>query len=572
MIPKLSGHDVGEPGSMRVLWAVAALLIGMMVLCEALAVPGRYFVNDDYQILYTAWLQHLGQVAPRDFGIQSYHVLPDLIRPFFNYFGPTLGVAFGARAVLVLLAALVPVLAAALASRCFPGPAAPFAAVASMASWAFLERCLDIRPDLLSSVLWLALLWLAAGSGPGRWRHWGVGCVLGLALVLRIKAVILLPGVALLLARSGWSGEGTPFAWRGYLSTLGRVAGGCLAIAALFAGYLALTHTLPYFIEGNRLLGQIAHQSAQDGSIKGQAFAHFLAHDPLLCALGVLGVAGCFSGCWKNGRETLLVVLGVLATGILFVVLNPAFYSYNFVILVPITSPFVGAGCCYALGFIKAWRWRFATAVGLLAAMPALHGPLLHRLATRATNGHQRVLAAALASTRPDTHVFALEGIGLFRPSIYNWRLSAISMPLYNAGRIDLQGQLRKAVPEVIIASYRIPGWLTQADRSWLSQRYYQVAPDLAVLAAGVDRTRVKQVLQVGRDQMFQVAGGPCRVDGKLRAAGEAFPLASGSHEIDLVEAPSLVYFLMPKLEALGGANLPYLISPESSLYEDGLW
>ena len=77
------------------------------------------------------------------------------------------------------------------------------------------------------------------------------------------------------------------------------------------------------------------------------------------------------------------------------------------------------------------------------------------------TNRHQLDLIEALAKTPRKRIPIRWSGIGLFRPSLYDWRLSYISLGQYRSGKIDLIGQLEAVKPEIIIRNYRIPGWST---------------------------------------------------------------------------------------------------------------
>ena len=132
----------------------------------SIAASGIYLVNDDYQMLYTAWLLDRGQVPSRDFAVQSFHLLPDVLRPVLWQVGYRIEAVTAARWFFLEGLALVPLLVARLSRRMFPAVVAPFAAVASVSSWAFLERGLDLRPDLLSLLLWLVLLELALRPSP----------------------------------------------------------------------------------------------------------------------------------------------------------------------------------------------------------------------------------------------------------------------------------------------------------------------------------------------------------------------------------------------------------------------
>lgn len=556
-----------QAGRLRIQEWTAGAVVGLMLLAEALAVRTRYFVNDDYQMLYTAWLQDLGKVGFRDFGVQSYHILPTLLRPFFHVFGYTLAAGMAVRGVFLLGLALLPILSALLSSRIFGRESAPFAAVASLASWPVLERGLDIRPDLLLALTWLALLIALSAPGRTRARSWGTGVLLGLALILRAKTVLLVPTLVGLEAMNLWrsrpEGGGRP-----PLGPSLRILAGLALTLGLFALYLLAFGQWGYFTAGSRALGSIAHQGLQDGGVNGRVILSFLAGDYLWVAILFLGLASFLLGFRTLPPQARILACGLLLTAVLFVALDPAFYSYNFVILLPLLAPFAAAGCLLPLKAVPHARWSHVPGAVLLVLLAVFHGTLLWGLARTRTNRYQVALAKALAATAPDTHVFALEGVGLFRPSIRDWRFSAVSASLYHAGRIDLRSQLEAARPEILILNYRLPGWLTEADQTALLPHYVLATPQLAVLAAKVDAEHRTAVLDLARSQPFILEGGPCRIDGERREARATFRLMPGRHAIEFEGAESIVVFHWPEAIALRDADLPYLLSPETSLFE----
>jgi len=552
---------------LRWLWGLAAAGVLLILFAEARAVTLRYFVNDDYMLLYTGWLRFQGKVAPADFGIQSFHVLPDAIALAFRLWGARIETAFIVRFGFWALLLAVPVLAALLARKVFPAPCAPFAAVLSLASWPVLERGLDIRPDLILTVLWLGLLLLAAGP-PATWRrHALIGAGSALALVIRIKAGLFLPVLALLLLKPFVTFAPLRVTGRALARALAAWACGAAGVATLFALFLLRTGQVGYFLKGTFVLGQIAHTGSGHSGIFLNAFGLLLRHDPLLALLLGAGLIQLFrKGAAPGGA---LLAYGLLALGLVLPLANPAFYSYNFVTLLPLLSPLMAAGCLWAAERLPTVTTRRTAALGLMALVLAIHGPMVGRLATKRTNAHQLAFAHALGATAPGTSVFAMEGLGLFRPSTYDWRLSAVSLPLYQHGVLGLNRQLRAAVPEVLVTSYRVPGWLMAEDQQWLFAHYGEQAPNVFVLSVLVTPAAPHGALTLARAQPFEVQGAPCRVDGEVRAPGAPFLLSPGTHPVDAQGGESLVHFHWPAVTGLRGYQDPYLFSPEQCVYEE---
>jgi len=549
------------------LWVIAWVSIALMLLVEIRALHLRYLVNDDYQMLYTSWLRSLGKVPPRDFGIQSYHILPDLLDPLIRASTFRIESIYLARIPFLIALGAIPFVVTRLSRTLLPRPWLPFAAVASLASWPLLERGLDIRPDLFLGLLWILLLIRAAEPMRGFAHDMWTGALLAVAFVVRAKALLILPalGFLLLSAHVGlrpWHVDGKTLRLR-----VGGFLTGGTSVGLIFLIYLAITSQLQSFVLGNRILGRITQTGLQGFSIHQGAFLGLLSQDWPWLTLALLGVGWYL---WEGRRSVAKrphLATAVLLLCSVFLLGDPAFYTYNFLILLPLLSPFVAAACGCLAWKIKAPWSRRAGAWILLAALPLFHGQLLWRLATRPTNKHQIELAHAIEQTSPETVIFSLEGIGLFRPSTYDWRLSAVSTPLYMEGKIDLGDQLRKTRPEILILSYRVPGWFKPSEREWMVKNYVQVGPHMALLAAMVNPSAPRSSFSVPRQQTFWVIGPACKVDGLDRPSRTPFVLGPGEHHLESTGGASVVTYYWPSLPKVASNAIPYLFSPDQSLY-----
>lgn len=553
----------------RAMKLTALLAILAMLAAEAFAVPIRYLVNDDYQMLYTAWLRSCGEVPLRDFGIQSYHILPDLLAPWLKMAGPSLEAAIRLRWVFWAGLAVLPLAVHALGRRMLPRGWALFAAVASLATWAVLERGLDIRPDLLMSLLWLWLIIRAADGEPAILPNVLSGALLAAALILRIKAALILPSLLLLAI----DGERFRTSFRDGIRDLSRRMAaqglGAAVVAGAFLGYLEATHQIPYFIAGNRVLAGIAKSGLNRWDIHKVAFGGLLSHDWPFVLLVLGGLAWFISRGRRELGKGWKVGWAVLLAAALLVGTDPAFYSYNFVILLPLLSVFAAMGCGWLMGLGAGGEGRRWAGPVLLAALPAWHLPMLWRMATVPTNLHQLALAKAIEDSRQETVFFAMEGLGLFRPSLHDWRMSAVSVPLYFSGKIDLGRQLRDTRPEVLLTSYRIPGWLADADRQWMGDHYVMAPGGAGLLGAKVEKGGAARSLLVPRAQPFAVIGDPCAIDGVRRQPGNVFTLEPGEHGLSDSDGTSIVCYAWPGLHILAAApQAPLLISPDTAVYE----
>jgi hypothetical protein len=574
----------GAPGSTwtaRLVWPLAIAEVVLILGVEWSAVWRRYFVNDDYQMLYSAWLRSRGKVPPADFGVQSYHLLPDLLAPVMRLLGAHIETALSIRLLFWCVLAAICVLTTRLTQRILDAACAPFALVLSLGTWPLLERGLDIRPDALSSALWLGCLLLAASptrdGGPAGSarpdapaRLVAIGALLAVCVVLRPKSLLLVPAVVVLALHEQRAARGRldprTLAHSAILGALGFGT-----VASAFALYLHATRQWAYFFVGQQTLARLAIGASPEQGIRARAFALLLRTDPAFVALAGVGVLVVLVSCWRSPRRghALTPHLAIVSLALAMVSLNPAFYAYNFVVLLPLLAPYAAAGCA-ALVRLAPTSLRGGASLLVLVCLLLAHGPLLVALATRETNTHQLALAKALAATHPDTTVFALEGIGLFRPSTYEWRFSAVARPLYRSGTIALRGQLEVSRPEIVILSYRVPGWLLPADQAWLARNYQLQTAELATLGAHSSGPEQPSVLQLARRAAYRVQAGPCEIDGVLRGEHETLVLGAGQHTLRATsdaQAGCRLQFHWPEAETLARPALPYLIFPDMAIY-----
>lgn len=542
-----------------------AIVIAVFAV-EYSALRLRYFVNDDYQMIYSAWLRSAGLVPGRDFAVQSFHLLPDLLRPLLMATESAPERLWIIRVPFLGCLALLPLLAYFITYRAFSSIAAPFGALASLLSWATLERSLDIRPDLIIALLLLLQLALTLGRNFTHRHAFVIGVLMSLMLILRLKMLVFLPlPIFWILVRSG------PVTWkrlredRIWLRDIGFLATGLAATTAASVCVLHFSGLLPFFVDGNLSLALLAKQAMGNTELQRRTFSIVLRRDSLWLLLFVIGV-----GSWtlrsglRTGRAR---PLSLLLAGVGYVFLNPAFYAYNLLLLIPLWSAFVGFGCATLLRWTHCYPARNAVALLLTSLWVAWYSPLLVGLATRATNHDQVQLIEALQKTTPNTHVFALEGVGLFRPSLFDWRLSAISLGLYQQGHIDLQSQLASRLPEIVIQSYRIPGWLSTDDRIWLFEHYVRLSPQLLILGKRLEANDVSS-LRVLRESSFEIKSGTILLNDVWYSEGSVVALVPGTYQLEASNSAAVIRFHWPEGIALANAERPYLIAPDSSLYE----
>lgn len=562
----LRPEDLEHRTTLRVITTASCIAVLTILLTELLALRLRYFVNDDYQMIYTTWLRSMGKIPGEDFAVQSFHLLPELLRPLMAAIGNAPDRLWFLRIPFFVCLCAVPALAGFLTGRAWSKEAAPYAALASVLSWAMFERSLDIRPEPLLAVLLLSQLALTLHLDFGKRHAFGIGCLASLMLILRLKTIVFLPLPLLwILARRSSDKTTKRGLVKRALPDLLHFSLGMVITTVGIGALLYSSGLLPFFIEGNASLLRIANHPGTTQDIRFETLRQMLTSDTMWSILLVLG-----SGVWVAQSHTAdrrLRLGSLLAFGITYVLLNSAFYAYNLVVLLPLWSPFVGIGLMMITRSIRHSSLRTPLAIVVIALLLASHFQQMLDLATRATNRDQLLLSRAVNATALDTHFFALEGIGLFRPSLFDWRLSAVSLGLYQNGQIDLQSQLASKRPEIVIRSYRIPGWLSAKDKSWMLENYVRLTPELSVLGKRLAANEVAE-FRLARKAAFEIASGSLTVNGHRYAEGEIVELPAGANRLETANSSALIRFNWPEALDLPPIETPYLIAPNTPVYE----
>jgi len=192
----------------RAVAAAAAIAVVGLTFVYGRQVLLRYLVNDDYQVLYTAWLKSLGKVPGRDFFMASYHLLFDLLAPLVALISESLTALYLGRVAMLLVLGATGLVLYRITSHMFGRVSGFLAPVLAMSTGALLHRGLDLRPDGLTTLVWLTIgLVILKRSTLDRRRAFTVGLLIGLACVNRFKGVLVGPVVVGLVAYDAWTAK-----------------------------------------------------------------------------------------------------------------------------------------------------------------------------------------------------------------------------------------------------------------------------------------------------------------------------------------------------------------------------
>lgn len=553
-----------RPAVERVLAVTCGLAVAVVLLFELVASFRRYLVNDDYQLLYTAWLRATGHVVGRDFFVASYHLLSEVLVPLWKIFGESLVPVYLARLVMVAVLGLVAWLVYRVTERLCSREVAPLAPVLALAAPPLIERSLDIRPDLLTTLFWLWAIDLVARR-PVTGRQLALlGACVGLAVVNRFKAApigVVIPLGIVLAVREA------PAAYpvlRRWLWVTG--AAGAAAVVAYLA-WIATSGDLATFFRVNReLVAGFGDYSSITGDLRTRTLATAWRADR---AFWILTVLGALLRLWRWRDHDLranVLTAALVFVAALSVIYNPAYYEYNLVTLVPLMAPLAAYPAGRLLG---AWRrligdkTRVCIGAAMLTAAPILgHAPALLHVASD-TMSHQRALSQFLLRyTAPDESVFALEGIGLFRPSVYHFHLPEVLVPRYRRGEMNFAAELEARPPTLVVTSYRLPAWLEPRDRAFLAAHFVPLAPYLYVEGQAAPADGEEHRFRILRGGRFELWGEGARLDGR----SESSPvLKAGWHQLRCGAQPCWVRRAFPpeaKELVANPRRLPYLLPP----------
>lgn len=562
---------IDDPVNARLPKLVGIALIIALVGAYVASSFRRYFVNDDYQLLYTAWQRSRGLVPGRDFYVTSFSPLFDLFIPGFRAFPTSLTTAYAGRIGIIACLAFCAFLVSRLARTAFGEWAGILAPVFFIASAPVIYRGTDLRPDVISTALFLLAFVILTRERLGWQQYFWVGVVVGLALVNRFKSVIVIPPVGALVIWRSYD-ERRAIQWSCLLRPTALVIGGALIPAALCVAYLVSNGTLASFAQANfRLVGETGEMRALNAGLKSGMIVQWIANDPLL----MLALGCALRLAWHERSSVQQwgpTVFALTFTGLVSVVANPAYYAYNLVTLTALIAPIAAWAPARLIEHVARRGSRRATlgiATACLVALPLQHAHAISRVAIEDSASAQRRLLTFLVGYTPATaHVFAMEGVGLFRPSSYHWRLPGVLRERYEHGEWSYRDEWATTPPEVIVLSYRVLAWLTEADRNWIAQRYTPITDRLLVPGHRSRGNGAESFTVMTSGQFRVVSDGPCLIDGRSVSADTILEMAAGPHSMEANGTCDLQRPYPPSALTLirDRGGFEYLYTPELSL------
>lgn len=524
-------HDFALAGVL----IAAALLLALRIYC-ALTLPMN---SDEPQHLHVVWAWTQGLLPYRD--------VFDNHAPLFQLLFAPLLAWLGERADIVALMrlAMIPIYFGALALTWLIGRtlfssrvgwlAAAFAAPAPV----FFIVSSQFRPDDLWMLLWLAAIAVAVAPGLARYRAPLVGLLIGMALAVSLKTLLLIATAGLACAtvlaidrdlRRLTSKRSAQSLAIGFLCALVVPA----AFAAFFAGAGAWRDAV-YCIFTHNVAPEL------DGRVGGLRVLWPLIGYPIAV------VAAMFWRRRAQDRALWRLQCGVLLATLLYLL---ALYGFWPLIthqdLLPAT-PIVAVGAA-ALVFAtrSTWLGLFFAAIGLVN-LTTDAVPTRNELA-----GEADELAHVLRLTRPDDYVMDAKGEMIFRRRPVYWVMENITVARMRDGSIadDIAERLVETSTPIVIMD-RVP----PRDTAFVERNYVPIGPAgtlIRVAGQHLGETRAGEtvgfdiavpadyaIVTPDRAAAGTLDGTP--YDGARRlAAGRHTFVASADSRLALVWAPAL--------------------------------
>lgn len=426
-------------------------------------------------------------------------------------------------------------------------PAALVAVLAFLATWPVLEHGASFRSDALILPLTLAAFYFTLRGRGHSWRDAGIaGLCIGLAFVVTVKAVLLLPALVAAALLPDAARRGTPRGVATGIEALALVFG---IAAALAAALLALHSTT------------LVAAAEPAGAFASRAFSATMIEIPFaprrdylvrLVAMDLIFWTGALAGILMAARLRAWSAAALALSLVPLLFYRNAFPYYYPVMMAP--AAVLVAITAGTLLNVQSPRARGPALIALAAAVAALLAGAYDSLMTLRFDqqSSQRAIVAAVHRIFPEPVPY-LDHSGMIAsfPKV-NFFMSTWGMEAYaRAGRDFMPDALAGPCPPLLLVDHPVLAsgtllyrQLRETDRRLLETRYVDYWGPVRVAGARIDLAGdAPHVLRVPCAGTYRVeASTPVQVDGATRVNGDILAL-EGEHdyrvEVDAAEPPA---------------------------------
>ncbi len=332
-------------GWLRPYSVVIFLLILTALILRIPILKVRGFDPDEFQHLHGARQIYHGDIPYRDYFEHHTPFLHFVLTGLYPIFGEEIRILFAARALMLVFTAIIVYLTYVLGKTLYGTDTGLFAALFLSYVIMFLEKTLEIRPDLPAVIFWLAtLIFIVKGiqrrTAARSWRWFMLsGLMMGMAIMSTQKALFALGGMLLALAWMFFDPR-TGISWKRSLRLSAIFLGAMMVPAILTCGFFLINDGLWQFINCNFIMNS-------RWKVKFWPYNYIrqlLRQNPFFSVIGILGLV--VSTFWfhkrgdiSSGRFVPVLCTYVLIAG-LFIM--PVPYRQYYQLFLPLLAIFCG--------------------------------------------------------------------------------------------------------------------------------------------------------------------------------------------------------------------------------------
>jgi hypothetical protein len=454
-----------------VLFAVGLFVISSLLAARLWASGFRHFDPDELQHLHIAWLISGGLLPYRDFFEHHTPLLHIILQPLFIFIKPADNIVFAIAAIFIgramswALTVVIVSLSFILGTIWRGWQIGLAGAIILLNIRMFLEKAIEIRPDMLSLTFWIAhlclVMYVIRAQAQNRWltrtSSFLSGLLLGAAVMATQKMLFVLPGISAVMLLYLFQMYQRHKAGEGILNVILQLFGFLIPIIIILFYFFTIGAGWE-FIRMN-FLYNVSY---------GKSFLHYvnserlLVQNPIVIALFVIGFTVTLAQVFRKmsllrGDFVLIINMVGLIVG-LWIIPSPQRQYY--MIFLPLVALFSAAGLHDLLmllsnqgyGNIKAVECRTGGRSGTRSMLAC--GLMAIVLAAIILNGNVRQLFVDLKvpnvtqireityvieNTKPsDIIMDGWSGVGVFRPhAFYTWMTPEATRRNMPAGEVD---------------------------------------------------------------------------------------------------------------------------------------
>ncbi len=443
----------------RIFYAIVwGLLLFSLIVRVALTL-NRNFDWDEFQHLHAAWMVSEQYLPYKDFWENHTPLLYYLLAPVVRFFGEGTAVLLIARALMSAAALGILYVTYALARLNYDRKTSILAVVVLSYMAIFVQKSIEIRPDQLLALFWLASLWLAMLAVERQKSHglFYAGLLLGIAFLFSPKALFPYGAMSLTFFVPTYFHK-APRQWLYFIKLQSLYTLGFLIPVGMCLAFFYQQHAVREFITATVL------ENLNYPDIYKPTYLLNLRHMSffLLSAMGLVIAGRTLRKSTPTALQRQLMLLSPgLSLMLMFLFFMPAPYSQSTLLFAPILAIYAAAALRKSIDRVMTQslsptsrKARRSRAINLLALACTMAAALLipcwalfkAQPFTKTNHDQLERMNSVLKLTQPTEAVFDGSCCYIFRPQAYYYG----SLVTGIVWRIR-QGEIRQDIPESLL-------------------------------------------------------------------------------------------------------------------------